>query len=61
MRERLDLTPEEREDCIKDYTDEYKNSSGTVFYEALYIAKLAKLGLDKDEIDYLVRLNSPAP
>lgn len=59
MREPLDLTEEEREECVVAYTDEFKLSNGGAFAEAIYRGKLKKLGIDRDEADYLVRINRP--
>jgi hypothetical protein len=54
-----DLTPEEREECLQEYLDIFKNSSGNMTAEVRLRINLDKLGLDRDEIDYLVRTNRP--
>ena len=54
-----DLTPEERQDCIEEYLDVFKNSSGSAVHEAQLRIRLKKLGIDRDEVDMLVRLNRP--
>ena len=58
-REPLDLTPEEREECIQEYLDIFRNTSGSAVHEYQCRVRLNKLGLDRDEIDYLIRINRP--
>jgi len=54
-----DLTPEEREECLQEYLDVFKNSNGNMAAEVRFRISLGRLGLDRDEIDYLVRTNRP--
>ena len=56
---RIDLTREEYDECVTEYVDVFKRSNGGVFAEAILRAALRKIGMDIDEIDYLVRLNRP--
>lgn len=54
-REPLDLTPEEREDCIKDYIDEFIHSNGSIVAELTCRRKLTRVGLDRYEINDLFK------
>jgi len=54
-----DLTPEEREECLQEYLDIFRNSSGNMTAEVNFRIMLKRLGIDRDEIDYLVRTNRP--
>lgn len=58
-REPLDLTPEEREEYISAHCEEFKKSSGSAVAEMELRIKLARIPMDKDEIDFLVRVNRP--
>lgn len=57
--EPLDLTPEEREECIREYIDQWRHSSGSALAEAKTVASLKRIGMDRDEINYLIRTNPP--
>ena len=54
-----DLTEDEWNECYVDYIDEFKNSDGGPAAEVTCRIKLQKLGIDEDEIDYLIRINRP--
>jgi hypothetical protein len=55
----LDLTPDEREECIIEYVDEFRNGTGGALAEYYCRMCLDKIGMDRDEIDYLIRTNRP--
>ncbi len=54
-----DLTREEYNECVEEYTEVFKKSNGGIFAEVYFKHQLRKLGMDEDEIDYLVRINRP--
>lgn len=58
-REPLDLTKEEREEYIEAHIGEFKRSAGGAVAEAMLRCRLAAIPMDRDEIDFLVRVNRP--
>lgn len=56
---KLDLTPEERQEYIEDCIDEFKENSGSVVAEQTCRIRLSKAGIDRDEIDYIIKANRP--
>lgn len=49
------LSREEYDEAVEAYTDEYKNSSGSFTAELSFRVSLKRIGMDEDEISYLVR------
>lgn len=54
-----DLTQEEFEECLAEYLDVFRNSSGSATAELICRIRLKDIGMEKDEIDYVIRTNRP--
>jgi len=53
------LTREEYDECVTEYIDQWTNSAGSAAAELTIRIKLRHIGMDADEIDYIIRTYRP--